>query len=130
MMRLELRNLIVGPAMVAIRLDRPQLDGSRRIGAQPAALDRKVARRPQGSEPAAGGMRWLAVQQCLYPLGRQLRHRPVAIGGAESLKDTASHALSASALAAKVLLRVKVLGDHGGHAAGLAAAGADSGTWT
>src|SRR5215471_2576003 len=62
MMRLELRDLGVGPAMESVALDRALLDVGGRIGAQVAALDRKLTQRAQRDEPTARRVRRLAVE--------------------------------------------------------------------
>ena len=67
MMRLELRNLVLGPGVIAITLDRALLDVCRRVRAQPSAFDGELTKRAQRHEPTAGGMRRLSVQQRLDP---------------------------------------------------------------
>lgn len=67
MVCLELRDLVVGPAMESVALDRALLDACCRVGAQPAALDRKLAERAQRREPTTGGVRRLGVKQRLDP---------------------------------------------------------------
>src|SRR5262249_22154952 len=71
MMRLELRDLVFGPRMESVAIDRWQLDVGRRVRAQVGALDRKLAERAQRREPAMRGMRRLAIKQRLNPCRMQ-----------------------------------------------------------
>ena len=75
-------------------------------------------------------MRRLGVKQRLDPFRRQERERPIAIRGAEALKDAAPHPLRAWAFRGEELLRVEILGDDGGHATRLDAPRADGGART
>src|SRR5262245_42187773 len=127
MMRLELRDLVFGPSVESIALDRAQLDVPRRVRAQIAALDRELTERAQRCEPTACGMRWLLVEYRFDPYRRQQLERPVAIDRTEALKDAAPHPLRARAFRGEELLRVEILGDDCGHAAGLDAARTDGG---
>src|SRR6516225_9686775 len=61
MMRLELRDLGVGPTMESVALDRAQLDVCRWIVAPVTALDPKLTERAQGREPTARRMWRLAI---------------------------------------------------------------------
>src|SRR5262249_11213608 len=62
MMRLELRDLFLGPRVESVALDGRELDVCGRVGAQVAALARKRAERAQGREPATRSVRRLAVE--------------------------------------------------------------------
>src|SRR6516225_41700 len=62
MMRLELRDLVFGPRVESVALDRALLDVCRRVRAQVAALHSKLAERAQRDEPATRGVRRLAVE--------------------------------------------------------------------
>src|SRR5262245_34939614 len=116
---LELRDLGVGPTMESVALDRARLDVCRWIVAPVAALDCELTERAQGRAPRACGVRRLTIEPRLDPFRWQQCERAVAMSGAEALKDPPAHPLGACALRAEELLRVEILGDDGGHAAGL-----------
>src|SRR5262245_65143270 len=55
MMRLELRDLVLGDRVESVALDRALLDVCGRVAAQVAALERKLTERAQRYEPATRG---------------------------------------------------------------------------
>src|SRR5262245_4762176 len=61
-MRLELRDLFLGPRVESIALDCARLDVGGRVGAQVAALDPELAERAQRREPTTRGVRRLGVK--------------------------------------------------------------------
>src|SRR5262249_53720780 len=63
----------------------------------------------------------------LDPCRWQERKRPVAIGGAEALKDAPAHALRACTLRAEEFSRVEILDNDGSHRSRFDAARADGG---
>jgi hypothetical protein len=103
-MFLELLDLVIGPGVESVALDRAQLDVCRRVRAQPSALERKLTERAQRREPRAGGVRRLGVKQRLDPFRWQERERPITIRGAKPFKDSAPDALRARTFRGEELL--------------------------
>src|SRR5262249_2022279 len=68
---LVLRDLVLGPRVESVALDRALLYVCRRVGAQVAALNCKLTERAQRHEPATPGVGRLGVKQRLDPFRRQ-----------------------------------------------------------
>jgi hypothetical protein len=120
--RLVLGNLVFGPRMVPICLNRPELNALRRVDADQLLVDAILHQVPDRLEPVMGCERLHAIEHREDELLRQQCDRLFAMLIAEALQDGTPHRWRSAGEAAEILRHV-IARDGGGERARLATLG-------